>query len=107
MIKGVLQLLTVRADVLHGARTHAPRDQRHVLHTAPALRDGMHYQIVPDHTGSRSQRHLVIVLRDHIQAGNAVVQHYTGPVAREEHVTAAAQHQPFQPLQFRMLQQGP
>lgn len=55
---------------------------------------------MPQHTGAGADGHMVFLLGQHLDALDRVQQHNTGPVLREEHVAATAQHKAGQALQL-------
>jgi hypothetical protein len=91
-MEAILQFHPVRADVLHGRRTHRARNQRHVFQTRPALGERPRHQAVPVFTSARFDQPAFFGLLQQPSSSDLDLQHQRLDVTRDHQVAATTQH---------------
>ena len=83
----------VCADVLHRRRADRARDRDEVFQAGESLRDGPVHEVVPVLAGFDAHARALGVAFEDRDAARRDREHDAGPVAREQHVAAFAEHE--------------
>ena len=106
LVKAVLQLDAVGADVLHRAGAHGAGDQRQVLQAGQALLQRPADEVVPVLARAGLDDGVARGLAEHATAGHLDLEHHALDVAGQHDVAAAAQHEAVLRGQFGVGQHG-
>ena len=92
-VEHIFEFYPIGPNVLQGCRSHRAGDEREVFQATITLCNSPQHQIVPDFSPTDAHPHLSVILVDHLNASNLVVEDAALKIAQKQHIAAAAQNQ--------------